>query len=66
MGRIGSGAATVVNRVFESVSVDERCLDAALAVFQLSQRHSAGRSRGGMLRLALAGQVRSHGMRIYS
>ncbi|WP_224167241.1 hypothetical protein [Arthrobacter sp. StoSoilA2] len=36
---------------FARVPVDEQGLDAALAVFQLSRRHSAGRGRGDMLAL---------------
>lgn len=34
---------TVVNRIFESVPVQERGLDAALAVLRLSRRYSAAR-----------------------
>ena len=48
----------VVNRIFESVPVDEQGLDAALAVLRLSRRFSAQRVEAAC-RLALAGRVRS-------
>ncbi|WP_353710735.1 IS21 family transposase [Arthrobacter sp. K5] len=57
-GRIGPAAVTVVNRIFESVPVDEQGLDAALAVLRLSRRYSAERVEAAC-RLALAGHVRS-------
>ena len=57
-GRIGPAAVTVVNRIFESVPVDEQGLDAALAVLRLSRRYSADRVEAAC-RLALAGPVRS-------
>ncbi|TPV47581.1 IS21 family transposase [Pseudarthrobacter phenanthrenivorans] len=57
-GRIGPAAVTVVNRIFESVPVDEQGLDAALAVLRLSRRYSAERVEAAC-RLALAGRVRS-------
>jgi hypothetical protein len=57
-GRIGPAAVTVVNRIFESVPVDEQGLDAALAVLRLSRRYSADRVEAAC-RLALAGRVRS-------
>lgn len=41
--RIGEHAVTVVNRIFESVPVEEQGLDAALAVLRLSRRYSATR-----------------------
>lgn len=41
--RIGESATTVVNRIFESVPVEEQGLDAALAVLRLSRRYSAAR-----------------------
>lgn len=56
--RIGPSALAVVNRVFESVSVDEQGLDAALAVLRLSRRFSAERVEAAC-RIALAGPVRS-------
>ena len=42
-GRVGEHALTVVNRIFESVPVDEQGLDAALAVLRLTRRYSAAR-----------------------
>jgi transposase len=57
-GRIGPAAVTVVNRIFESVPVDEQGQDAALAVSRLSRRYSAERVEAAC-RLALAGRVRS-------
>ena len=57
-GRIGPSAVTVVNRIFESVPVDEQGLDAALALLRLSRRYSAERVEAAC-RLALAGRVRS-------
>jgi hypothetical protein len=56
--RIGPSALVVVNRVFESVPVDEQGLDAALAVLRLSRRYSAERVEAAC-RIALAGPVRS-------
>ena len=41
--RIGEHTLTVVNRIFESVPVEEQGLDAALAVLRLSRRYSAAR-----------------------
>lgn len=41
-GRIGPAAVTVVNRIFESVPVDEQGLDAALAVLRLSSCFGVG------------------------
>jgi transposase len=57
-GRMGPAAVTVVNRIFESVPIDEQGLDAALAVLRLSRRYSAERVEAAC-RLALAGRVRS-------
>ncbi|SDC10582.1 Integrase core domain-containing protein, partial [Raineyella antarctica] len=56
--RIGPSAVSVVNRIFESVPVDEQGLDPALAVLRLSRRYSAERVEAAC-RLALAGRVRS-------
>ena len=42
-GRVGEHTLTVVNRIFESVPVDEQGLDAALAVLRLTRRYSAAR-----------------------
>ena len=41
--RIGDNTTTVVNRIFESVPVDEQGLDAALAVLRLTRRYSTAR-----------------------
>jgi transposase len=57
-GRVGPAAVTVVNRIFESVPVDEQGLDAALAVLRLTRRYSAERVEAAC-RIALAGRVRS-------
>ncbi|PZT86156.1 IS21 family transposase [Brevibacterium ihuae] len=56
--RVGPSTVVVVNRVFESVPIDEQGLDAALAVLRLSRRYSADRVEAAC-RLALAGPVRS-------
>ncbi|MCT2107355.1 integrase [Dietzia sp. HMSC21D01] len=56
--RVGPAAVIVVNRVFESVPVDEQGLDAALAVLRLSRRFSAERVEAACA-LALTGPVRS-------
>lgn len=56
--RIGSSTVTVVNRIFESVPIDEQGLDPALAVLRLSRRYSAERVEAAC-RIALAGSVRS-------
>jgi hypothetical protein len=55
--RIGPSAVVVVNRIFESVPVDEQGLAAALAVLRLSRRYSAERVEAAC-RLALTGPVR--------
>jgi transposase len=41
--RIGENTTTVVNRIFESVPVDEQGLDAALAVLRMTRRYSSDR-----------------------
>ena len=41
--RIGEDTTTIVNRIFESVPVDEQGLDAALAVLRMTRRYSAAR-----------------------
>ncbi len=41
--RIGPDTTTVVNRIFESVTIDEQALDAALAVLRLTRRYSGMR-----------------------
>ncbi|EXF23881.1 integrase [Nesterenkonia sp. AN1] len=56
--RIGPGAVTVIERILESVAIEEQGLDAALAVLRLSRRYSAGRVEAAC-QLALRGQVRS-------
>ena len=56
--RVGPAAVIVVNRIFESVPVDEQGLDAALAVLRLSRRFSAERVEAACA-LALTGPVRS-------
>lgn len=57
-GRIGENTVTVVNRIFESVPVDEQGLDAALAVLRLTRRYSAVRVEAAC-QIALATRVRS-------
>jgi transposase len=57
-GRIGENTLTVVNRIFESVPVDEQGLDAALAVLRLTRRYSAARVEAAS-GIALASRVRS-------
>src|SRR5699024_8016524 len=42
-GRVGPSAQTVVDRIFESVPIDEQGLDPALAVLRLSRRYSPAR-----------------------
>lgn len=56
--RIGPSTQIVVNRIFESVPVDEQGLNTALAVLRLSRRYSAERVEAAC-RLALTGKVRS-------
>ena len=41
--RIGENTTTVINRIFESVPVDEQGLGAALAVLRMTRRYSAAR-----------------------
>ena len=48
----------MVNRIFESVPVDEQGLDAALAVLRLTRRYSAERLEAAC-QIALASRVRS-------
>ena len=47
-GRIGPAAVTVVNRIFESVPVDEQGQDAALAVLRLLPAVLGRTGRGGL------------------
>lgn len=56
--RIGSGTVTVIERIFESVAIEEQGLDAALAVLRLSRRYSPSRVEAAC-QLALRGNVRS-------
>jgi transposase len=56
--RTGPGAVVVVNRIFESVAVDEQGLDAALAVLRLTRRYSGDRVEAAC-QLVLTGRVRS-------
>lgn len=56
--RIGPSAVIVVNRIFESVPIEEQGLNAALAVLRLSRRFSAERVESAC-QIALAGPVRS-------
>ncbi|SJN44943.1 Mobile element protein [Microbacterium esteraromaticum] len=56
--RIGENTTTIVNRVFESVPVDEQGLDAALAVLRLTRRYSNARVEAAA-GIALASRVRS-------
>jgi len=55
--RVGENTTTVVNRIFESVPVEEQGLDAALAVLRLTRRYSAARVEAAC-RIALV-RVRS-------
>lgn len=57
-GRIGENTTTIVNRIFESVPVDEQGLDPALAVLRLTRRFSAARVEAAA-RVALSSKVRS-------
>lgn len=41
--RVGPDTSTIVNRIFESVTIDEQGLDAALAVLRLTRRYSSDR-----------------------
>jgi len=57
-GRIGENTTVVVNRIFESVPVDEQGLDAALAVLRLTRRYSNTRVEAAA-GIALGSRVRS-------
>jgi transposase len=57
-GRIGPGAVAVIERIFESVAVEEQGLDAALAVLRLARRYSPTRVEAAC-RIALGSHVRS-------
>ncbi|WP_460802816.1 IS21 family transposase [Microbacterium sp. GXF6406] len=56
--RIGENATIVVNRIFESVPVDEQGINAALAVLRMTRRYSADRVEAAA-GIALASKVRS-------
>lgn len=56
--RIGENTTVIVNRIFESVPVDEQGLDATLAVLRLTRRFSAIRVEAAA-GVALASKVRS-------
>ena len=56
---IGPAALIVVNRIFESVPVDEQGLDAALAVVRLARRYSSDRLEAACQLTLAAGRVRS-------
>ena len=56
--RIGENTTTIVNRIFESVPVDEQGLGAALAVLRLTRRYSATRVEAAA-GIALDSRVRS-------
>lgn len=56
--RVGEDTETIVNRIFESVTVDEQGLDAALAVLRLTRRYSAARLEAAA-GIALASAVHS-------
>ena len=56
--RIGENTTTIVNRIFESVPVDEQGLGAALAVLRLTRRYSATRVEAAA-GIALDARVRS-------
>jgi hypothetical protein len=56
--RIGPAATVVIDRVFESVQIEEQGYDPALALLRLSRRFSPARLEAAC-QLALAGPVRS-------
>ena len=56
--RIGENTTIVVNRIFESVTVDEQGINAALAVLRMTRRYSADRVEAAA-GIALASKVRS-------
>lgn len=57
-GRIGPNTVMVINRIFESVPVQEQGLDPALAVLRLTRRFSAARLEAAA-GIALASRVHS-------
>ena len=56
--RIGENTLTVINRIFESVPVDEQGLNPALAVLRLTRRYSSDRLEAAC-QLALESRIRS-------
>lgn len=56
--RVGEHATTVVNRIFESVLVDEQGLSPALAVLRLTRRYSSDRVEKAC-KIALESRVKS-------
>lgn len=56
--RVGENTTRIVNRIFESVPVDEQGLDAALAVLRMTRRYSAARVEAAA-GIALQSRVRS-------
>lgn len=56
--RVGEDTTTVINRIFESVPVEEQGLNAALAVLRLTRRFSAKRVEAAA-GIALSGRIRS-------
>lgn len=56
--RIGPDTVEVIQRIFESVTIEEQGLDPALAVLRLSRRYSPSRVEAAC-QLALSSQVRS-------
>ena len=56
--RIGASTLVVINRIFESVAIDEQGVNPALAVLRLSRRSTADRVEAAC-RITLAGPVRS-------
>ena len=56
--RLGPNAVTVIDRVFESVAVEEQGINPALAVLRLTRRYSAARVEAAC-EIALRSRVRS-------
>ena len=56
--RVGPSTTTVINRIFESVAIDEQGFDAALSVLRLTRRFSADRVESACC-FALSGAIRS-------
>ena len=56
--RVGPSTTTVINRIFESVAIDEQGFDAALAILRLTRCFSADRVEAACC-IALSGAIRS-------